>query len=36
MLYWEFQPEYDYEVAMSHDRFIDVEEKDLDIKLEGI
>ncbi|MCJ1475356.1 hypothetical protein MMC13_004018 [Lambiella insularis] len=32
-LYWEFQPDYDYEVAMSHDEFVDVKEEDLDIRL---
>ncbi|MCJ1315066.1 hypothetical protein MMC15_000381 [Xylographa vitiligo] len=32
-LYWEFQPDYDYEVAMSHDRFVDATEEDLRIRL---
>ncbi|MCJ1415840.1 hypothetical protein MMC32_002174 [Xylographa parallela] len=32
-LYWEFQPDYDYEVAMSHDRFVDITEEDLRIRL---
>ncbi|MCJ1308379.1 hypothetical protein MMC25_002032 [Agyrium rufum] len=32
-LFYEFQPEYDYEVAMSHDQFQDLEEKDLRIKI---
>ncbi|MCJ1295147.1 hypothetical protein MMC34_006708 [Xylographa carneopallida] len=32
-LYWEFQPDYDYEVAMSHDRFVDVGEEDLEVRL---
>jgi ribulose-5-phosphate 4-epimerase/fuculose-1-phosphate aldolase len=33
-LYWEFQPYYDYEKAMSRDDFGDVEEKDLVIFLQ--
>ncbi|MCJ1399016.1 hypothetical protein MMC11_002218 [Xylographa trunciseda] len=32
-LYWEFQAEYDYEVAMSHDKFIDVTEEDLRLQI---
>ncbi|MCJ1283930.1 hypothetical protein MMC26_003261 [Xylographa opegraphella] len=32
-LYWEFQPDYDYELAMSHDRFVDVTEEDLAVWL---
>jgi len=30
-LYWEFQPDYDYEIAMSHDKFIDVTEENLGV-----
>ncbi|MCJ1232588.1 hypothetical protein MMC14_000541 [Varicellaria rhodocarpa] len=33
-LYWEFQPDYDYEVAMSHDTFEDLTEEDVVICVE--
>ena len=32
-LYWEFQPYYDFEEAMSHDNFKDLKEEDLHIQL---